>query len=130
MAVTGIRREILKGLYDESITTSYESFALYKTDGTAPVSIYGAISGLFVYVESVVTAATLACVVTRDAAGDKPLMPETVAAIQPGMTTSTSGGIVIQIGIEIYDSQEPLYIWIKTNAGTCTVKEIMLTYTV
>ena len=60
MAVTGIRRELLKGLYDESITTSYESFALYKTDGTAPVSIYGAISGLFVYVESVVTAATLA----------------------------------------------------------------------
>ena len=56
------------------------------------------------------SSAAASAVVTRDAAGDKPLMPETVAAIQPGMTTSTSGGIVIQIGIEIYDSQEPLYI--------------------
>ena len=55
-------------------------------------------------------------------------MPDTDSAIQLGKTTATKGGIVIQIDLQIYDSEEPLYVWLKTNAGSVQVDKIMITY--
>ena len=126
-----IRRRLLKGSTSSAISSSYGSagYPLVKQGSTGQgLMISGELSGLFIFISSISGASALAVVVTDDEAGDRPIVPETSATIQTGMTTATKGGVVIQIDIQIYDSKEPIFVWVKSNAGTATIDEIVLTY--
>tara|TARA_R110000824_G_scaffold24291_1_gene85757 strand:- start:181 stop:582 length:402 start_codon:yes stop_codon:yes gene_type:complete len=127
------RNQLLQSLTGSAITNSYPAsgIALHKSDGDPKYGsprISGQASGLFVFVSAVSGSSSLSCVLTEDQAGDRPLMPETTAAIQAGMTTATKGGIVIRIDLRIYDSEEPIYLWCKSDAGSCTIDDVLLTY--
>ena len=128
-----IRRQTLtNGDTEQAITTGYpdNGLALTKppTSGKSP-TISGVVSGLFIFFHTLSTATSVSVVVTDDAAGDRPLMPETSAILQTGMTTATKGSAVLNFdGLQVYDSNEPVFCWIKTNAGTLTVYDIILTY--
>tara|TARA_R100000664_G_scaffold27686_1_gene38543 strand:- start:10283 stop:10675 length:393 start_codon:yes stop_codon:yes gene_type:complete len=126
-----VRRRLLRGTPNTTITNSYGAtgYALVKQGASGQGKIIsGVLSGLFVFVSSISGCSSLSVVVTDDEEGDRPIVPETSAVIQTGMTTATKGGIVIQIDIQVYDSQEPIWVWIKTNAGSVYVDDIVMTY--
>ena len=126
-----VKRQILRNQTPTAITTSYAASGIAlkhpASAGQSPL-ISGIASGLFVFVSSIVSATSLSVVITDDEAGDRPLIPETAATLQTGMTTATKGGAVYQIDIQVYDSREPVFAWVKTNTGSLTVDEIILTY--
>ena len=127
------RNQLLRSLAGAAISNNYAGtgIALHKAAGDPKYGsprISGHASGLFVFLSSIAGASSLSSVLTEDAAGDRPIMPETAAGVQVGMTTATKGSIVISIDIQVYDSEEPLYLWCKTDAGTCTVDDVLITY--
>lgn len=90
------------------------------------------IEGLHVRVTSIAGgAAKLTCRITADAAGDFTLMPDTEAAIAPGITTATSGCVAYDIGIPFFgivNADSKFYLWVKTDAGTVTLAQSCITW--
>lgn len=87
------------------------------------------LSGLYVFVNTMAAGATSLTVrLTRDLAGDIPVIPDTTANITTGVTTPTSGSCVFKIDVDYSHTDDNLYCWIKTNAGTCTVYRLELTW--
>jgi hypothetical protein len=87
------------------------------------------LSGLYVFVNTMAAGATALTVrLTRDLAGDIPVIPDTTATITTGVTTATTGSCVFKIDVDYSHSDDSLYCWIKTNAGTCTVYRLELTW--
>lgn len=87
------------------------------------------LSALYVFVNTIVAPATQLTVrLTRDLAGDIPVIPDTTATITTGVTTATSGSCVYKIDVDYLHTDDNLYCWIKTNGGTCTVYRLELTW--
>lgn len=87
------------------------------------------LSGLYVFVNTIAAGATQLTVrLTRDLNGDIPVIPDTTATITTGVTTATSGSCVYKIDVDYLHSDDNIYCWIKTNAGTCTVYRLELTW--
>lgn len=87
------------------------------------------LSALWVRVDTIAAGATQLTVrLTRDLAGDQPWLGDTTATISTGITTATVGSILIKIDVDYRHSDQNVYLHAKTNAGTCNIKAIELTW--
>lgn len=87
------------------------------------------LSALYVFVNTIAGGATQLTVrLTRDLNGDIPVIPDTTATITTGVTTATTGACVYKIDVDYVHGNDNLFCWIKTNAGTCTVYRLELTW--
>lgn len=84
-------------------------------------------SAVFVFVDTIAAgAANITFRVTSDASGDVTIIPDTSAAIVVGITTATVGSVVYKVDIAIPVEDSTVYVWLKTDAGTCKAREITL----
>lgn len=92
------------------------------------IAVLGA---LYVHVNTIAAGATaLTLRLSLDAAGDQPWIGDTTATISTGVTTATQGAVTIKMDVPfIKPANDILYCHWKTNAGTCTVDTIHLTWT-
>ena len=87
------------------------------------------LGGLYVFVTTIAAGATsLVIRLCRDLAGDQPVIPDTTATISTGVTTATTGCCTFKIDLDYLHTDDNLYCFIKTNAGTCTVTRLELTW--
>ncbi len=88
------------------------------------------LSALWVRVDTIAAGCTQLVVrLTRDLAGDQPWVGDTTATISTGITTVTAGCVLIKIDVDykhLVDANIVLHA--KTNAGTCNIKAIELTW--
>ena len=109
--------------------TGWTSFAVTgggRTSGYRSVDAY--LTGVYVDVISISSATKITIGVTSDSAGEKPLIPDSVTDITLGKATSTKRGAILQVNIGVVSSVEPFYVWLKTDAGTCTVTDVTATF--
>jgi hypothetical protein len=66
--------------------------------------------------------------ITQDASGDRVIVPETASAISFGLTSATQGAAVWAVDLPLKMSTENLYVFIKTDTGTITVNEVVLSW--
>jgi hypothetical protein len=92
------------------------------------VAILGA---LYVHVNTIAAGATtLTLRLSLDAAGDQPWIGDTTATISTGVTTAAQGAVTIKMDVPfIKPANDILFCHWRTNAGTCTVDRIELTWT-
>jgi len=108
--------------------TGWTAFAITgngRTSGFRSINAY--LTGVYVDVISISSATKITIGVTSDSAGEKPLIPDTVSDITVGKASATKGGSILQVDIGIRISIEPIYVWLKTDAGTCTVTNVTAT---
>jgi hypothetical protein len=90
------------------------------------------IEGLHVRVTSIAGGATkLTCRITEDAAGNITLVPDTEADISTGISAATTGMVAYQIGIPLFGIVTPdseFWVHVKTNAGTVTLADSLITW--
>lgn len=109
--------------------TGWTSFAVTgggRTSGYRSVDAY--LTGVYVDVISISTAAKITIGVTSDSAGEKALIPDAVTDITLAKASVTKGTAILQVNIGVVSSVEPLYVWLKTDAGTCTVTDATATF--
>jgi hypothetical protein len=71
--------------------------------------------------------------VTSDAAGNESILPDTQATIDIGIGTATTGSVAFSAGVGMTNTNPTqtdaiVYVWVKTDAGTCNLKESTLTW--
>ncbi len=67
--------------------------------------------------------------ISEDAAGDQMVLTDTVTDLQRGLTdTNSSTGIIRIDGIISLDTADTVYAHVKTNQGTLTIDQIVITY--
>lgn len=87
------------------------------------------LQALYVHVNTIAAGATTLTVrLTRDAAGNQPWIGDTTATLSTGITTNTQGAITVKIDVDYVHTDANLYVHFKTNAGTCTVDQVELTW--
>jgi hypothetical protein len=109
--------------------TGWTSFAVTaggRTSGYRSIDAY--LTGVYVDVISISSATKITIGVTSDSAGEKALVPDTVTDITLGKATSVKGSAIMQVNIGVVSSVEPFYVWLKTDAGTCTVTGVTATF--
>ncbi|MDF1699551.1 MAG: hypothetical protein P1V36_00125 [Planctomycetota bacterium] len=91
----------------------------------------GKLSGLFVQVSSISSAASITVRLTRDSGGDEMVVPDTTATLSTGITTATDGSAVYKIDVDWVDPADvdSLFLFVKTDAGTVTLDRSVLTWT-
>ena len=88
------------------------------------------LSGLYITVSTIAGGATaLTMRLCRDAAGDVSVIGDTAATFSTGVTTATIGTVSFKIDVDyVYAASNKLFLFFKTDAGTCTVTNISLTW--
>lgn len=87
------------------------------------------ISGIYIHVHNIAGGCNaLTLKISPDAAGDECLLPDTSASISFGYTTATRGGVVYKVEIDAFLNTDTVYWTVKTNAGTCDIKEVRFIY--
>lgn len=71
--------------------------------------------------------------VTSDAAGNESIVPDVTATIATGIGTATTGSVAISAGVGLTNRNPTqtdciVYVWARTNAGTCDLKESTITW--
>ncbi len=71
--------------------------------------------------------------VTADAAGNESILPDTQATIATGVGTATTGSVAFSAGVGMTNLNPTqtdviVYVWVKTDAGTCNLKESTLVW--
>ena len=89
----------------------------------------GIIDSVNIHVHAIAGGATKLTVrVTSDAAGNESIIPDVQATIATGIGIATQGSIAISAGFA-FTNQNPnqsdvnVYVWVKTDVGTCNLKE-------
>ena len=98
-------------------------------DANIPTKRYK-LGTLYIHVDTIAGAPTgLTVRLTRDAAGDQPVIGDTTASLSLGVTTATEGNVTIKIDSIYSHIDTNLYIFFKTNVvgSTCNVRTIELT---
>ncbi len=91
----------------------------------------GVIDTVIVRVANIVGATQLIVRVCFDANGDFTFLPDTTATIATGITTATSGCIAIKYDApvrNIVTNQDSVFVFVKTNAGTCDLAQSCVTW--
>lgn len=93
----------------------------------------GVLDTLNVHVHAIAGATKLTVRVTADAAGNEAILPDTEAAISVGIGAATTGSTAYSAGVAITNlnptqGDSRIYVWVKTDAGTCNVKETTLSW--
>jgi hypothetical protein len=90
----------------------------------------GRLSALYIHVNTIAAGATtITARLSLDTAGDQPWIGDTTATISTGVTTAASGAVTFRMDIDfVRATNDNLYVHFKTNAGTCVVDAITLTW--
>lgn len=88
------------------------------------------LSALYIHVNTIAAGATSLTVrLSTDTAGDNPWIGDSTATISTGITTAAQGAVTFKIDVDfVKTANDILYCHMKTNAGTCTVDRIELTW--
>jgi hypothetical protein len=87
------------------------------------------LQALYVHVNTIAAGCTSLTVrLTRDAAGNQPWIGDTTATLSTGITTATQGAITVKLDVDYVHDDGDLYVHFKTNASTCTVDRVELTW--
>lgn len=87
------------------------------------------LSALWVRVDTIAGATALTVRLSRDTAGDQPWIGDTTATLSTGITTPAAGCVTFKIDVDYKHAADAnLYLHAKTNAGTCNIKAIELTW--
>ena len=85
------------------------------------------LSMLYLHVDTIAGGATKLTVrLTRDTTGDQTIIGDAQATLSTGVTTATEGDVAFKIDVDYLHTDDVLYCFFKTDAGTCTVKKIEL----
>lgn len=93
----------------------------------------GILDTVNIHVHAISGCAKLTVRVTSDAAGNESIVPDTEATIALGIGTATTGSVAFSAGIGMSNlnptqNDANVYVWVKTDAGTCNLKESTLTW--
>jgi hypothetical protein len=92
----------------------------------------GHLSGLWVKVTAISGAATLNVRLVADADSDNIIVPDTVATLALGLTTATEGAVTFKIDLAFTHplDSDNVYVMLETDAGTVTLAESVISYSV
>ena len=96
---------------------------------TSASPVRARLSAIYIQVDTIAVGCTQLIVrATSDAAGDIIIVPDTTATLSTGITTATQGGVVLKIDVDYKASNSNFYVHFKTNASTCNVKVVEVTW--
>jgi hypothetical protein len=88
------------------------------------------ISAVYIHVHAIAGGCTkLSLRISPDSTGDEMFVPDTQATLSTGYTNATRGGVVYKVDVDGFLDTDTLYWTLKTDAGTCTVKDLKITFT-
>jgi len=88
------------------------------------------ISAVYIHVHAIAGGCTkLSLRISPDSTGDEMFVPDTQATLSTGYTNATRGGVVYKVDVDGFLDTDILYWTLKTDAGTCTVKDLKITFT-
>lgn len=86
-------------------------------------------SAIYIHVHAIAGGCTsLTLRMSPDVTCDEIIVPETSSTISNGYTNIARGGVVFKVDVDAYLPSDLIYFTIKTNAGTCSIKEVRATY--
>ena len=94
-------------------------------------SFLGRLNGIVIGVSSMSAGpapTTLTMRITEDAAGDRCIVTDTDSSISVGLTTATSGTADYRADIDLSVLGGTVYVFCKTNTGTCTIDSVTITW--
>ena len=114
-----------------AITASYAAAKRTTISLGMPFSgdaFLGNINSLVVQVSSIASsAAKISFKLATDTGGDEIIIPTTEADIDTGITTAADGAIAARIDLDVgLSSGDTLYLFYKTDTGTCTVDKVII----
>jgi len=88
------------------------------------------IESLLLWVDTIAAGATkITMRLTADAAGDQCIIPDVQATLATGITTATKGSVAFSCGFALPQvTSATVYLWCKTDAGTCNLGTATLTW--
>jgi len=88
----------------------------------------GVIESIVVNYTTATGIASILTFLSKDAAGDSALTPSVTTSAIQGTTTTTSGCIRVDYNLTVAIVQTSLWLFLRTNAATCTVTSIEVTW--
>ena len=94
----------------------------------------GILETVNIHVHAIAAGATKLTVrVTSDAAGNESILPDAQATIATGIGTATQGSVAFSAGVGMTNlnptqTDTTVYVWVRTDSGTCNLKESTLTW--
>jgi len=86
-------------------------------------------SAIYVHVHTIAGGCTSLTVrMSPDVTADEIIVPDTSSTISNGYTNIARGGVVFKVDVDAFLPSDLIYFTIKTNAGTCNIKEVRVTY--
>jgi len=88
------------------------------------------LSAIYIHVNTIAAGATsLTFSLSKDTAGDQKWIGNTTATFSTGITTATDGNVTAKLDVDfIKSADDVLYLHARTDAGTCTIDRIELTW--
>jgi len=113
------------------VVAQRQTIPLYAdSPGTVGNRGIGRLSALYIHVNTIAAGATtITARLSLDAAGDQPFIGDSTATISTGVTTAAQGAVTFKIDINLVKgANDNLFCLFRTNAATCTVDAITLTW--
>lgn len=119
-----------------AITNSYGAARRHPIDLNQDSTYLGAdravahLSAIYIHVNSIAAGCTtLTFSLSKDTTGDQKWIGDTSAVFSLGITTTTEGSVTAKLDVDfIRTASDIIYLHAKTNAGTCTIDRIELTW--
>jgi hypothetical protein len=88
------------------------------------------LSAIYIHVNTIAAGATgLTFSLSNDAAGNQKWIGDTTATFSTGITTATQGSITAKLDVDyVKTADDILWLHARTDAGTCTIDRIELTW--
>lgn len=124
----------------DALTTAFGTARVHNLTLTLPAfqqaatRWVGILETVNVHVHAIAAGATKLTVrVTSDAAGNESILPDTQATIATGIGAAATGSVAFSAGVGMTNlnptqTDSLVYVWVKTDAGTCNLKEVTLTW--
>lgn len=116
-----------------AITSSYASAKRVEFSLGMPFTgdaFKGKLQSLIVQVSSIASsAAKINFKIATDTTGDAIVIPDTSADIDTGITTAAKGATAARIDLDMgLLSGDTVYVFFKTDTGTCTIDQVFLSW--
>lgn len=125
------------GTITQAVTTSFHTplsvdLSIQTTPDGLPITVTNfkaRLSAIYIHVHAIAAGATtLTLRVCPDQTCDEAIVPDTIATIATGYTSVAAGAVVFKVEADIALSSDLIWFTMKTNAGTCNLKELKVTY--
>ena len=120
---------------DTSIASVSSSFNTARKNSfsmsvpTTGANFKGWLHGLVVQVSAISSSPTkLTFRICTDAAGDKILITDTDGDLFTGISEATEGSVSYRLNLLVGITGQDLYVFWKTDTGTCTIDSVMLSW--